>query len=203
MLVENEQKYQFDQFHEASSMPLLDEFSVMEVTPNQQDQKDIDLLQTTGIIAAVAGTGAFLASALDMGLAEFTPILIIAGVISMAVGGFKVLGRLFKKRKLDLPPITVKTKTEARSQASTTNSIGGFLDSFKLSPNRRLSKSMTDRVFMGVCGGIAESSSIPSSLLRIIFIIAFAASGGTAMLVYFLAAFLMPNNEDQQKVLKR
>lgn len=204
MLIENEQKYHFDQFHEASSMPLLDEFSVMEPTPNKQDQRDIDVLQTTGIIAGVAGVGAFLASALDMGLAEFTPILAVAGIVAMGIGAVKVIGRLLRKRKLSLPPITVKQKTESRVNSATASSSASFLDSFKLSGSKGLTKSMSDKVFMGVCGGLAESSSIPSSLLRMIFIIAFAASGGTAMLVYFLAAFLMPNGDPAPaKPLKR
>jgi phage shock protein C len=203
MLVENEQKYQFHQFDEASTMPLLDEFSVMEPTPSKQDQKDIDLLQTTGIIAAVAGVAAFLANALPLGLSEFTPILAVSGLVALAVGAGKVISRLFKKRKLDLPAITVKQKTERSTTTNnTTTTVGSFFNSFNIGGSKRLAKSMTDRVFMGVCGGIAESSSIPSSLLRIIFIIAFAASGGTAMLVYFLAAFFMPNG-DQPPALKK
>lgn len=201
MLIENEQKYQFDQFHEASTMPLLDEFSVMEPVPSKEDQKDIDVLQNTGIVAAVAGLGVFLASNLNVGLMEFTPLLAVTGLVALGIGATRVIGRLLKKRKLNLPPITVKQKTEARANATTSASTAGFLSSFNLVGSKRLVKSMKDRVFMGVCGGLAESSGIPSSLLRIIFIIAFAASGGTAMLVYFLAAFLMPNGD--QPALKR
>jgi phage shock protein PspC (stress-responsive transcriptional regulator) len=201
MLIENEQKYQFDQFHEASTMPLLDEFSVMEPTPSKQDQKDIDVLQNTGIVAAVAGLATFLATNLNFGLMEFTPLLAVSGLVALGIGATRVIGRLLKKRKLNLPPITVKQKTESRANASTAASTAGFLSSFNLTGSKGLVKSMKDRVFMGVCGGLAESSGIPSSLLRIIFIIAFAASGGTAMLIYFLAAFLMPNGD--QPALKR
>jgi phage shock protein C len=60
---------------------------------------------------------------------------------------------------------------------------------------KRLCKSNTDKVFAGVCGGIAEFFNINSLIVRLIFVF---TSGGT-FIIYLILALFLPygNNFDE------
>lgn len=60
---------------------------------------------------------------------------------------------------------------------------------------KKLCKSTTDKKICGVCGGFAEYFNMDSTLLRVIYAIITVFSFGTAVLIYFLAALIMPNAE--------
>ncbi len=57
--------------------------------------------------------------------------------------------------------------------------------------NKKLTKSRTDRVFLGVIGGIAEYLGINSTILRIIYLLVFWTGG--PIMVYFLLAVIIPD----------
>ena len=59
---------------------------------------------------------------------------------------------------------------------------------------KRLCKSNKDKVFTGVCGGIAEYFKIDSLIVRLIFIF---TSGGTAI-IYIILALLLPDDNSTQ-----
>jgi phage shock protein PspC (stress-responsive transcriptional regulator) len=59
---------------------------------------------------------------------------------------------------------------------------------------KRLCKSSTDKVFTGVCGGIAEYFNINSAIVRLIFIF---TSGGTGIIYLLLALFLSDDDNIQ------
>lgn len=54
--------------------------------------------------------------------------------------------------------------------------------------NRRMYRSNTDKIFKGVCGGIAKFFGIDSSRLRIVFVIFF----GVSIWIYIILLFIMP-----------
>lgn len=54
-----------------------------------------------------------------------------------------------------------------------------------------LHRSSTDRVFAGVCGGIAETFNIDSSTVRLVTVLLFLF-GGMSLWVYIIAALLLP-----------
>lgn len=56
---------------------------------------------------------------------------------------------------------------------------------------RRLYKSERDRKICGVCGGVAAYFGIDSTIVRILTVIA-AFFFGTSILVYIIAAIVMP-----------
>ena len=64
---------------------------------------------------------------------------------------------------------------------------------------RSFTKSRTNRKIFGVCGGIGEAFGIDPTLVRIAFVIALIAAGGTAIPIYLLLAWLMPNAEPKPK----
>ena len=59
--------------------------------------------------------------------------------------------------------------------------------------SKRLCKSK-NRMLAGVCGGIAEYFSIDPTLIRLAWIV-FCALGGSGVLVYIIAALVIPEGE--------
>ena len=64
-----------------------------------------------------------------------------------------------------------------------------------------LRRSATDVKICGVCGGIAEYLGVDSNLVRLIWI-AVSLFAGTGILLYILAAVLMPKANETQKDLQ-
>ena len=56
---------------------------------------------------------------------------------------------------------------------------------------KELRKSDTNRVLAGVCGGIAEYIGCDPTIIRLLFI-ALSIFVGSGLLVYILAAIIMP-----------
>lgn len=59
----------------------------------------------------------------------------------------------------------------------------------------RLSKSSTDKVLFGVCGGLSKYTGIDSVLLRIIFIFGTIFTGSLLLWIYLLFALVLPKEE--------
>lgn len=57
---------------------------------------------------------------------------------------------------------------------------------------RRLVRSHTDSWIGGVLGGIGETYNIDATLLRLLFILATAITGGTLIIAYIIAWIVMP-----------
>ena len=57
---------------------------------------------------------------------------------------------------------------------------------------KKLYKSETDKMLFGVCGGIAEYLRIDSTLIRIALVF-FTFLGGSGILLYIIAAIVMPH----------
>ncbi len=57
---------------------------------------------------------------------------------------------------------------------------------------KKLYRSSTNKTICGVCGGLGEYLNIDPTLVRLIWILAAFGSCGTAVLVYIIAAVVMP-----------
>lgn len=57
---------------------------------------------------------------------------------------------------------------------------------------RRLSKSASDKILLGICGGIAEYLGWDSTVVRIIFVLAAIFGFGSFILIYLVLAVIMP-----------
>lgn len=57
---------------------------------------------------------------------------------------------------------------------------------------RRLERSTTNRVFSGVCGGLADYLSVDATLVRVFFVIATILTAFLFLLVYLVLLILMP-----------
>lgn len=60
---------------------------------------------------------------------------------------------------------------------------------------KKLTKSSTDRQIAGVCGGIAEYFGIDSTLVRVGYLIFTFFGVGSPLLLYFLLAFIIPEEQ--------
>lgn len=56
----------------------------------------------------------------------------------------------------------------------------------------KLTKSSSDKILFGVCGGIAEYWGWDATIVRIIFVIATLFAMGTPILLYLILAVIMP-----------
>jgi len=66
---------------------------------------------------------------------------------------------------------------------------------------KRLYRSKRERVFAGVCGGIAEYLDVDPTLIRLAWFI-FILMAGTGILAYFVAMIIIPENP-KEKAPKR
>ena len=57
---------------------------------------------------------------------------------------------------------------------------------------KRLTRPTGDRVFLGVCSGIAEYFGVDPTIVRLLFVLAIFA-GGSAVLAYIVLAIVMPS----------
>lgn len=57
----------------------------------------------------------------------------------------------------------------------------------------KLRKSRRDKMLAGVCGGFAEYLGWDSTLVRVLFALILVSSFGTAVLLYFILAIVMPD----------
>lgn len=60
---------------------------------------------------------------------------------------------------------------------------------------KKLTKSNTNRVLAGVCGGIAEYFGCDPTIIRLLFI-ALSIFVGSGLLLYILAAIIMPGADN-------
>ncbi|HZD11268.1 MAG TPA: PspC domain-containing protein [Candidatus Binatia bacterium] len=60
---------------------------------------------------------------------------------------------------------------------------------------KRLIRSRNDRMFLGVAGGIGEYLNIDPVLVRLLFVFAALSTLGQALLVYFILAIIMPEED--------
>lgn len=60
--------------------------------------------------------------------------------------------------------------------------------------NRKLYRSNSNKMLCGVCGGIGEYLGIDPTLIRLLW--AILACSGTGILVYFIAAIIIPQDPE-------
>lgn len=62
---------------------------------------------------------------------------------------------------------------------------------------KRLFRSQYDRKIAGICGGLAQYINIDPTLVRLLAVILFFASGIFPFILgYIIAVFVIPNEED-------
>ncbi len=60
---------------------------------------------------------------------------------------------------------------------------------------KRLYRSLKNRMITGVCGGIGEYINIDPTIVRLIWVIGSFISFGAGLIIYIIAAFIIPEEE--------
>ena len=60
---------------------------------------------------------------------------------------------------------------------------------------KKIMRSKSNRVFLGVCGGLAEYFNIDANIIRIIWFILAIPSFGTLTFVYILCGVIIPEDD--------
>ena len=63
---------------------------------------------------------------------------------------------------------------------------------------RRLHKSTRDKKLAGVCGGIAETLNVDSTIIRLVTVLLFFG-WGSGLLAYIICALIMPEGTPEQE----
>lgn len=66
---------------------------------------------------------------------------------------------------------------------------------------KKLTRSKTNRTVCGVCGGIGEYLNIDPTLVRLIWLLCSIASLGTGLIVYIVAALIIPEDNNIGEVI--
>lgn len=59
----------------------------------------------------------------------------------------------------------------------------------------KLHQSKKNRVFLGVCGGLSESSGIDVAIIRLVFVLGAIFSGSLLFWIYLVLALVLPTEE--------
>ena len=57
---------------------------------------------------------------------------------------------------------------------------------------KKLVRTLDNRMVCGVCGGIGKYFNVDSTLVRLIWVLASFAGAGSGLLVYIIAAIIIP-----------
>ena len=60
---------------------------------------------------------------------------------------------------------------------------------------KKLKRSRANKMLCGVCAGIGEYLNIDPTVVRILWAILSLSSGGMGVLIYFLAAVIVPDED--------
>lgn len=66
--------------------------------------------------------------------------------------------------------------------------------------NKKLYRSKTDKIFAGVCGGLADYFDIDATIIRLLFIL-IVAFGGSGLIVYLLLWLIMPKSSNEPAII--
>ncbi|MCK5387903.1 MAG: PspC domain-containing protein, partial [Candidatus Izimaplasma sp.] len=64
-----------------------------------------------------------------------------------------------------------------------------------MSVSKRLYRVNKDRVFLGVCTGIAEYLEVDVSIIRIVFVVLALTGVGVPVLIYLIMGIILPIKE--------
>jgi len=66
--------------------------------------------------------------------------------------------------------------------------------------NKKFHRSQRDKIFAGVCGGLADYFDIDATIIRLLFIL-IVAFGGSGFIVYLLLWLIMPKSSSEPAII--
>jgi phage shock protein C len=71
-----------------------------------------------------------------------------------------------------------------------------------MNTQKRLYRSTQERMFAGVCGGIAEYLDVDPTLVRLFFVALTLLSGGQGLLIYIVLMLVVPEQPKETRKIK-
>ena len=62
---------------------------------------------------------------------------------------------------------------------------------------KTLTRSLTDRMIAGACGGLAQYMGMDPTVVRLIFVLLFFVTGPGVLLAYFIMMLIVPEEKVQ------
>jgi phage shock protein PspC (stress-responsive transcriptional regulator) len=165
--------------------------------PEVTQKQDERILRNanTGFVWVGLGTlaaGTFLALTSILPTSTFVGVSLptavaVTGVAALGLGLLSLYKHVFVRKKLNLPSLTIRRKTEANEKSI---------------PATPVDNSSFNRVFFGVAGGIANSTGLPATLIRFLLVGGFFATAGLLMIVYLILAMAMPPEKRGERLLE-
>lgn len=116
----------------------------------------------------------------------FWPALLIGA-------GYLVLRYTGRGLRWNVNETTERVKSEVNGRMPSTDDVKSGLR--KARSSFPLKRSSTDRIFMGVCGGIGQKLGIDANLVRLVWAAFSIGSIGMGVLVYVLVGLVLPEEE--------
>ena len=66
--------------------------------------------------------------------------------------------------------------------------------------NKLLTRSVKDRMFAGVCGGLGDYLGMDPTVVRLIFVLLFFVTGPGVLLAYLIMALIVPSETPVQPI---
>lgn len=63
--------------------------------------------------------------------------------------------------------------------------------------DKKLTRSIADRMIAGVCGGLAQYMGMDPTVIRLIFVLLFFVTGPGVLLAYFIMMMIVPEEKVQ------
>lgn len=71
-----------------------------------------------------------------------------------------------------------------------------------MNTQKRLYRSTQERMFAGVCGGVAEYLDVDPTLVRLFFVALTLLSGGQGLLIYIVLMLVVPEQPKETRKIK-
>jgi len=211
MYEESVNEYHFDQFSESYSMPgMMDDLEIAQEQAPAELKKESRQFAVAGVISLLAGAAIYIGMnfghlGLSALIENIAPFVILSGIGALGYGLIKGWRRIMRKARINFPKLRIRRKFMPYERQRTQQDQGpkwnqrleqivsNAQDSSRKA--QRLARS-SNRVFLGVAAGLAEHSRIPVSVIRLLFIGAFAISGGFAAILYVLLGIFLPDRKN-------
>ncbi len=67
-----------------------------------------------------------------------------------------------------------------------------------MNTNKTLTRSLSNRMFAGVCAGLADYMNMDPTVIRLIFVLLFFVTGPGVLLAYIIMAIIVPEEPKVQ-----
>jgi phage shock protein PspC (stress-responsive transcriptional regulator) len=92
---------------------------------------------------------------------------------------------------------------EVRVEAIKCRHCGSFIGERRRAPRSEWTRSSSERMLAGVCGGLAEILGLPTAVVRLAFVLGTILSSGVGIVIYIVLAIVMPLDDSVRARMRK